>query len=389
MAKRRSTEDPFHEREAQKYAQPIPSREFILEHLAQQGGPESFEQIAAALGLASEEDLEAQRRRQRAEERDGAVANQIVEAEIIEQPSKRAQPIGRIVTVLGDHMAPGMEVDIAVRSYDLPHEWPAEVLAEVAPLTAEVPEHAKQGREDLRAIPLVTIDGEDARDFDDAVYCEPHGKGWRLLVAIADVSSYVNTATALDQHARLRGTSVYFPGRVIPMLPEILSNGLCSLNPHVDRLCLVCELSISASGEVRGYRFFEGLMRSAARRTYTEVAAAVVERVVKAREQVKNVLPQLEHLHDLYKVLRTRRDKRGAIDFDTTETKVVFGRTGKIDRIVPLIRNAARRMIEEYMVAVFAAAAATTRSRNITRSCSIACATDPMRDSFKPCCCAV
>jgi len=476
MAKRRSTEDPFHEREAQKYAQPIPSREFILEHLAQQGGPESFEQIAAALGLASEEDLEALRRRLRAMERDGqlivnrqgdyglaqkmdlicgrvvghpdgfgflipdeggddlflspkqmravlhgdralacvlgidrrgrregavvevldrahtrivgrfmmehgvsfvvpsnsrinqdiaippehrggAVANQIVEAEIIEQPSKRAQPIGRIVTVLGDHMAPGMEVDIAVRSYDLPHEWPAEILAEVAPLTAEVPEHAKQGREDLRAIPLVTIDGEDARDFDDAVYCEPHGKGWRLLVAIADVSSYVNTATALDQHARLRGTSVYFPGRVIPMLPEILSNGLCSLNPHVDRLCLVCELSISASGEVRGYRFFEGLMRSAARLTYTEVAAAVVERVVKAREQVKNVLPQLEHLHDLYKVLRTRRDKRGAIDFDTTETKVVFGRTGKIDRIVPLIRNDAHRMIEEYMVAANVAAA--------------------------------
>ena len=476
MAKRRSIEDPFHEREAQKYAQPIPSREYILEYLAQQGRPESFEQITAALSLTSEEDLEALRRRLRAMERDGqliinrqgdyglaekmdlirgrvvghpdgfgflvpdedgedlflspkqmravfhgdralacvvgvdrrgrlegavvevlerahsrivgrfmlehglsfvvpsnsrinqdilvppehrggALANQIVEVELIEQPSKRAQPIGRIVTVLGDHMAPGMEVDIAVRSYALPHEWPPEVLAEVAPLTAEVPERAKQDREDLRAVPLVTIDGEDARDFDDAVYCEPHGKGWRLLVAIADVSSYVERETALDQHARLRGTSVYFPGRVIPMLPEILSNGLCSLNPHVDRLCLVCELSISATGEVRGHRFFEGVMRSAARLTYTEVAAAVVERVVQAREQVKNVLPQLEHLHELYKTLRKRREKRGAIDFDTTETKVVFGRTGKIDRIVPLVRNDAHRMIEEFMVAANVAAA--------------------------------
>src|SRR3569833_2333487 len=437
MAKGRSIADPFHDREAQKYAQPIPSREFILEHLAQHGQPASFEQIAAALGLSGEDDLEALRRRLRAMERDGqlivnrqgdyglaqkmdlvracvlgldrrgrregavvevlerahtrivgrfmlehgmsfvvpsnsrinqdiaippehragAVANQIVEVEIIEQPSKRAQPIGRVAAVLGDHMAAGMEVDIAVRSYNLPHEWPAEVLAEIAPLTAEVPEHAKRGREDLRSTPLVTIDGEDARDFDDAVYCEPHGKGWRLLVAIADVSSYVNIGTALDDHARLRGTSVYFPGRVIPMLPEILSNGLCSLNPHVDRLCLVCEMSISSAGVVRGARFFEAVMRSAARLTYTEVAAAVVERDVKTREQVQVVLPQLENLNELYKVLRTRRDKRGAIDFDTTETKIMFGRTGKIERIVPLVRNDAHRMIEEFMVAANVAAA--------------------------------
>src|SRR3569623_593999 len=256
------------------------------------------------------------------EHRAGAVANQIVEVEIIEQPSKRAQPIGRIAAVLGDHMAAGMEVDIAVRSYNLPHEWPAEVLAEIAPLTAEVPEHAKRGREDLRSTPLVTIDGEDARDFDDAVYCEPHGKGWRLLVALADVSTYVNIGTALDDHARLRGTSVYFPGRVIPMLPEILSNGLCSLNPHVDRLCHVCEMSISSAGEVRGARIFEAVMRSAARLTYTEVAAAVEERNVMTRDHVLLVLPQLDNLIELYKVLRARRDNCFVIDLETTETKI-------------------------------------------------------------------
>ncbi len=476
MAKRRLIDDPHRDREADKYANPIPSREYILEILTQGGSPVSFEQIATALNLGDEEQLEALRRRLRAMERDGqiifnrhgdyglaekmdlvrgrvvghpdgfgflipdeggddlflspkqmrsvlhgdralacvlgvdrrgrregavvevlerahqrivgrfhlehglgsvipsnsritqdiavppehrggATINQIVEVEIIEQPSKSSQPIGRIVNVLGDHMAPGMEVDIAVRSYDLPHEWPLAVLQETAPLTAEVPEAAKQGRIDLRSTPLVTIDGEDARDFDDAVYCEPHGKGWVLLVAIADVSTYVSRNTALDQHAHLRGTSVYFPGRVLPMLPEILSNGLCSLNPHVDRLCLVAELIITHTGQVKSHRFFEGIMRSAARLTYTEVAAAVVERNVKTRSQVKTVLPQLEELHSLYKVMRARRDKRGAIDFDTTETKIEFGRTGKIDRIVPLVRNDAHRMIEEFMVAANVAAA--------------------------------
>jgi ribonuclease R len=254
-------------------------------------------------------------------------------------------------------MAPGMEIDIAIRSHELPYEWPDTVEREIAALTAEVPEAAKQGREDIRELPLVTIDGEDARDFDDAVYCEPHGKGWRLIVAIADVSSYVLPDTALEHEARLRGTSVYFPGRVIPMLPEVLSNGLCSINPSVDRLCLACELSITATGQVRDYRFFEGVMRSWARLTYTEVAAAVVARDTKVRNDLQKVLPQLEDLHALYTVLRKQRDKRGAIDFDTTETKIVFGRDRKIERIVPLERNDAHRMIEEYMVAANVAAA--------------------------------
>ena len=476
MAKRRPHDDPYRDREAQKYQSPIPSREYILEKLTAKGSPASFTQIAALLKLSDEQDLEALRRRLRAMERDaqlianrhgdygltrkmdliagrvvghpdgfgflvpddggddlflspkqmrsllhgdralasvigidrrgrregalvevleranqrivgryhmehglsfvipsntrinqdiaippehrgGATLSQIVEVEIIEQPNPRSQPIGRITAVLGDHMAPGMEIDIAIRSHDLPYEWPDAVEREVAVLSGEVPEAAKQGREDIRELPLVTIDGEDARDFDDAVYCEPHGKGWHLIVAIADVSSYVLPGTALENEARLRGTSVYFPGRVIPMLPEVLSNGLCSINPSVDRLCLACELSISATGEVRNYRFFEGVMRSWARLTYNEVAAAVVARETKVRTNLKKVLPHLEDLHALYKVLRKQRDKRGAIDFDTTETKIVFGRDRKIERIVPLERNDAHRMIEEYMVAANVAAA--------------------------------
>ncbi len=292
-----------------------------------------------------------------AEHRGGATDSQIVEVEIIQQPNPRSQPIGKIINVLGDHMAPGMEIDIAMRAHDLPHDWPEAVLADIEGLTPEVPEAVKQGREDLRAIPLVTIDGEDARDFDDAVYCEPQGKGWRLLVAIADVSSYVKPGTPLDHEAQQRGNSVYFPGRVIPMLPEVLSNGLCSINPQTDRLCMVCELIFTPSGQVRSHRFLEGVMCSAARLTYTEVAAAVVDRNVKVRRELDAVLPHLENLHELYKVLRTRRDKRGAIDFETVETQIVFGRERKIERIVPVERNDAHRMIEEFMIAANVAAA--------------------------------
>ena len=204
---------------------------------------------------------------------------------------------------------------------------------------------------------MVTIDGEDSRDFDDAVYCEPHGKGWRLIVAIADVSSYVLPGTALENEARLRGTSVYFPGQVIPMLPEILSNGLCSINPSVDRLCLACELLISATGQVRDYRFFEGVMRSWARLTYTEVAGGGGGARYQGAQQSAKGIAAPGRSACLYKVLRKQRDKRGAIDFDTTETKIVFGRDRKIERIVPQERNDAHRMIEEFMVAANVAAA--------------------------------
>ncbi len=291
------------------------------------------------------------------ESRGAAASGQIVVARIIEQPSKRAQPIGEICEVLGDHMDPGMEIDIAIRAHELPREWPAAVKDEIRVFGKKVEESHKQGREDLRDLPLVTIDGEDARDFDDAVYCERHGKGWRLLVAIADVSHYVDFNTSLDKEARNRGNSVYFPGQVIPMLPEVLSNGLCSLNPKVDRLCMVCEMFISNSGAVSDYRFFEGVMRSAARLTYSEVASMVADRNMELRSQHPALVPHLDDLHELYKVFRAKRDKRGAIDFETTETRIVFGRERKIEQIVPVERNDAHKLIEEFMIAANVCAA--------------------------------
>lgn len=286
-----------------------------------------------------------------------ATPGQIVIARIKEQPSKRTGPIGEIVEVLGEHMAPGMEIDIAIRSYNLPHEWPQDVTEEADRYGHEVADEAKKSRLDLRKMPLVTIDGEDARDFDDAVYCERAGQGWRLWVAIADVSHYVQPSSALDREASLRGTSVYFPERVIPMLPEVLSNGLCSLNPDVDRLCMVCEMEITRAGRIKDYRFHEAVMRSHARFTYTEVASLVVERdpaAIRAREAL---VPHLEELHALHKVLRKARATRGAIDFETTETTIVFGENRKIERIVPVVRNDAHLMVEECMIAANVAAA--------------------------------
>jgi ribonuclease R len=287
----------------------------------------------------------------------GAVDGQIVSVEIIEQPSRRSPPVGRVVEVLGDHMAPGMEIDIAIRSHDVPQAWPPAVTEEISGLGEKVPPQAKRGREDLRDVPLVTIDGADARDFDDAVYCERTTGGWRLLVAIADVSHYVKPDTALDREAFGRGNSVYFPERVIPMLPEVLSNGLCSLNPDVDRLCMVCEIIFKRNGNMVRSRFFNGLMRSHARLTYTEVAAILVDGDSKARKRRQALLPHLEELHSLYKALRQGRGKRGAIDFDTRETRIVFGADRKIERIVPVVRNDAHKLIEECMIAANVAAA--------------------------------
>jgi ribonuclease R len=287
----------------------------------------------------------------------GAVDGQIVSVEIIEQPSRRSPPVGRVVEVLGDHMAPGMEIDIAIRSHDVPQAWPSAVTEEISGLGEKVPSQAKRGREDLREIPLVTIDGADARDFDDAVYCERTTGGWRLLVAIADVSHYVKPDTALDSEAFERGNSVYFPERVIPMLPEVLSNGLCSLNPDVDRLCMVCEIIFKHDGTMVRSRFFNGLMRSHARLTYTEVAAILVDGDKKARKHRQALVPHLEELHGLYTALRRGRGKRGAIDFDTRETRIVFGAGRKIERIVPVVRNDAHKLIEECMIAANVAAA--------------------------------
>ncbi|MEA3412014.1 MAG: ribonuclease R [Pseudomonadota bacterium] len=282
---------------------------------------------------------------------------QIVIAAIVEQPTKRNQPIGRVMEVLGDHMAPGMEIDISMRSYGLPHEWPETVAAEAGEFPAEVPRSAAKGRVDLRNMPLVTIDGEDAKDFDDAVYCEPHGKGWRLLVAIADVSAYVNPGSALDEEARNRGTSIYFPGRVTPMLPEILSNGLCSLNPGVDRLCMLCEMEIGPHGKIGNYNFREAVMRSAARLTYDEVASIVVDRNVEARRNRAALVDHLDELYAVFRALFRQRKRRGAIDFETTETRIEFGPGKKIEQVVPMVRNDAHRLIEECMIAANVCAA--------------------------------
>jgi ribonuclease R len=290
---------------------------------------------------------------------------QIVIAEIIEQPSKKSRPIGRVKEVLGDHMAPGMEVEIAIAGYDIPTEWPPAVLAEANLVEPEVPAAASQNRWDVRHLPLVTIDGITARDFDDAVYCERRGQNWRLLVAIADVSDYVQPATALDEEAQRRGNSVYFPDRVIPMLPEVLSNGLCSLNPAVDRLCVICDMTLDGQGRVLRSRFVEAVMRSHARLTYDAVAAMLVDRNASIRAQYAELLPPLENLYSLYRILRQAREQRGAIDFDTQETVIEYGVDRKIERIVPTERNDAHRLIEECMIAANVAAARFLRRHRI------------------------
>lgn len=466
-SKKQHDNDPHAEREAGKYSRPIPSREFILEHLNTCGKPMRFEELAGVLELAEDEDQIALQRRLNAMEREGqlmrnrgagycvperldlvrgrvtahadgfgflipeeggddvflsarqmrsvlhgdkalvrvtgidrrgrregslvevierhnksvvgryfeesgigfvasdnsrlqdvlipaehkgqATPGQIVVAVIIEQPNRRSQPIGRISEVLGEHMAPGLEIDVAIRSHGLPHVWPEAVMLEAAHFGDSIPQDAIAGREDLRNTPLVTIDGEDARDFDDAVFCEPKGKGWRLIVAIADVSAYVEAGKALDEEAITRGTSVYFPEQVIPMLPEVLSNGLCSLNPDVDRLCMACEMIVYENGALKDYRFFTAVMRSKARLTYTKVAA-MLEGDAELRSQYKAVLPHIEDLHNMYQAMRKARDKRGAIDFESTETRIVFGENRKIERIIPVIRNDAHKLIEECMI---------------------------------------
>ncbi|EGV06293.1 ribonuclease R [Haemophilus pittmaniae HK 85] len=287
----------------------------------------------------------------------GARMGQVVVVELQERSASFNQPVGRIIEILGDNMAKGMEVEIALRNHDIPHQFPAAVEKYVKRFAdEEVPAEAKQGRVDLRALPLVTIDGEDARDFDDAVYCEKQGKGWKLWVAIADVSYYVRLHTALDKEAYNRGNSVYFPNRVVPMLPEVLSNGLCSLNPQVDRLCMVCEMQISAKGKLTDYRFYEGVMNSHARLTYNKVAAILAD----DQELIQRYQPLVGHLrelHRLYLALANARKQRGAIDFETIESKFIFNALGRIERIEPVVRNYAHKMIEECMIAANIAAA--------------------------------
>ncbi|KGX70344.1 ribonuclease R [Burkholderia pseudomallei TSV28] len=290
-----------------------------------------------------------------------AKVGQVVVVELTDFPSRHSQPLGRVCEVLGDIDDPGMEIEIAVRKYGVPHEFGAQALGEAAALPDKVRPADLRYRVDLRDVPLVTIDGEDARDFDDAVYCEPaavgRGEGFRLIVAIADVSHYVQPGSPLDADAVERSTSVYFPRRVIPMLPEKLSNGLCSLNPQVDRCVLACDMIINARGDIKAYQFYPAVIHSAARLTYTEVAAVLSNTKGPEAARRAELMPHLQHLYGVYKALFVARQKRGAIDFDTTETYIVCNAQGKIEQILPRQRNDAHRLIEECMLAANVCAA--------------------------------
>jgi ribonuclease R len=470
MSKLKDKKDPFSEREAQKYENPIPSREFILEHLAERGRPATQLQLQDELELNSAEQREALRRRLIAMCRDGqllrnrkgaygplenmemiagrvighkdgfgfvepdtgeddlflspremrrvfhgdrvlvrvasmdtrgrregsivevlehntqqivgrfycesgtafvesanqritqdilippdfqngATHGQMVVAAITDQPTSHAHPLGRIIEVLGDHMAPGMEINVSIRNHEIPTVWPEDVLLEASRFAPTVTEDSITGREDLRHLPFVTIDGDDAKDFDDAVYCEPRAKGgWMLYVAIADVSHYVKPHSALDKEAEKRGNSVYFPGRVIPMLPETLSNNLCSLIPDADRLAMVCTMTIHPTGRIMEYDFSEAVFRSHARLTYNQVHDMMEKNDKRMRERFAPHVPRLENLYELFNTLQKARKARGAIDFDLPETKIVFGKDRKIEKIIPYERFNSHRVIEECML---------------------------------------
>ncbi|WP_413453479.1 ribonuclease R [Erwinia persicina] len=475
--------DPFQEREAEKYENPIPSREFILAHLDKREKPASREELAEELSISGEEQTEALRRRLRAMERDGQLvftrrqcyalperldllkgkvighrdgfgflriegskddlylsAEQmkmcmhgdmilaqamgadrkgrrearvvrvveprnaqivgryftdsgvgfvvpddsrlsfdilipadelmgarmgfVVVVELTQRPTRRSKAVGKVVEVLGDNMGTSMAVDMALRTHDIPHEWPEALEKQIAHLSEDVPEEAKQGRVDLRDLPLVTIDGEDARDFDDAVFCErKRGGGWRLWVAIADVSYYVRPGTPLDDEAVNRGTSVYFPSQVIPMLPEVLSNGLCSLNPEVDRLCMVCEMTISSTGKLTGYKHYEAVMNSFARLTYNKVWN-ILQGHQEQRQQYEPLVKDLEELHRMYLALEKAREQRGGISFETDEAKFIFNADRRIERVEQVSRNDAHKLIEECMILANIASARYVEKNN-------------------------
>jgi len=284
-----------------------------------------------------------------------ATAGQVVALELTETPSMYSQPVGRVTEVLGEIDDPGMEIEIAVRKFEVPHRFSPDTLAQAAALPERIRPADRRHRVDLTDVALVTIDGEDARDFDDAVYCEPakvgRAKGWRLVVAIADVSHYVKPGEPIDDDAYARATSVYFPRRVIPMLPEKLSNGLCSLNPDADRLALVCDMLVTGAGKVHAYQFFPALIRSQARFTYTEVAAILANTRGPEAARRAELVPHLVHLHEVFRALLAERTRRGAVDFETTETQIVSDENGRIEKIVPRTRNDAHRVIEEAMLA--------------------------------------
>jgi len=294
-----------------------------------------------------------------------AKSGQIVVAEITDPPSAHRGPIGQVLSVLGDRLKPSLVVEMAIASHGIPQDWPDQTLREAAQVEPQVTQEEIAGRIDLRKVPLVTIDGEDARDFDDAVFAEQVSGGFRLIVAIADVSHYVRPGTALDDEAQKRSTSVYFPGFVVPMLPETLSNGICSLNPKVDRLCMVCEMRVGFDGEVSNAKFYPAVMNSHARLTYTRVWQAIGEKSPDAREELRTVLPQLEQLHQLYAILAKARQKRGAIDFESREVKFRLDNAGDVVQLGTEERNDAHKLIEECMIAANVEAAKFLDKRKI------------------------
>ncbi|MBL4712482.1 MAG: ribonuclease R [Gammaproteobacteria bacterium] len=288
-----------------------------------------------------------------------ASVDQIVKVEIISQPTKRKQMVGKVIGVIGEHMGPGMEIEMAIHNHGIPYDFPDAAIKQANNFGDSVADKDKHNRLDLRKTPLVTIDGADARDFDDAVYCEPRaaskGGGWKLIVAIADVAHYVDIGSVLDEEAYERATSVYFPGRVIPMLPEALSNGLCSINPDVDRLCMVCEMFVNQQGEVDSYDFKEAVMRSHARLTYNQVADALAGEGT--GEITAEVYPHIVNLNAMYQALSKARKNRGTIEFDTTETVINFTDDKRIESIRPSVRNDAHKIIEECMISANVCAA--------------------------------
>ncbi len=300
---------------------------------------------------------------------------QLVVCELTQAPDTRRPPIGRIIAVLGDKLTASLVVETAIHGHELPFEFPQEVLDEAAAVPLTVEPGMIGGRVDLRSTPLVTIDGEDAKDFDDAVYCEPNEDGFRLIVAIADVSNYVRPGTPLDEEAQKRATSVYFPGFVVPMLPETLSNGICSLMPKVDRMCFVCDMQVGRDGEVAHSRFYEAVMNSHARLTYTQVWQAVGENDPAARASIGPLLPQVERLHQLYKVFAKARAKRGAIEFESSEVRFILDNTGQVTQAGMLVRNDAHKLIEECMIAANVQAARYLISKHVPA---------PYRDHEKP-----